>query len=96
MTDILSIPMLENDTKASTVGEYLSKLLCKVWNEAENFSGKRPFGNSSWQYEVYDSLAAAGVIDGLLVDDEWDYDYEQIMAADKMICEAIRKVFLNE
>lgn len=60
--DILKCPMQKNDARARTVGEYLSQLLSTLWYEGEGFSGKRPFGNSSWEFEVYEALARAGFI----------------------------------
>lgn len=43
------IPIQENDAGAKTIGEYLKKLLLTLWDEEDGFSGKRPFGNSSWK-----------------------------------------------
>lgn len=33
--DILAIPMEENDAEATTIGDYLRKLLVLVWVEGE-------------------------------------------------------------
>lgn len=54
---ILQAPMQENDAGAKTIGEYLIKLSQEVWSEGEYFSGKRPFGNSGWDNEIYIALA---------------------------------------
>ena len=62
--NILDIEMQPNDDGAKTIGEYLIALARNVWIEGEGFSGKRPFGNSGWQWEVYCALAEAGAIDG--------------------------------
>lgn len=66
--DILDIPMNpeENDAEASTIGEYLQKLLETLWREDEGFSGKRPFGNSGWKYELYKPLAKYGLIEAVI------------------------------
>lgn len=69
--DYANIPMQDNDAKAKTIGEYLKKLLVTLWDEEDNFSGKRPFGNSGWKYEVYTALISANVVDGKL--DEYGY-----------------------
>lgn len=58
-----------NDAGASTIHEYLTTLLLKVWDENENFDGKRPFGNSSWDYELAEALIEAGLIEGTLDSD---------------------------
>jgi hypothetical protein len=66
MTDILDLPMGPNDADAATVRDYLKALLLKLWQEDEGFSGKRPFGNSGWKYEVYTALVKAGAVPGKL------------------------------
>jgi len=67
--NILSIPMEKNDAKAKTIGDYLITLLATVWEEEEGFSGKRPFGNSGWKFEVYVALIKAKVVEGVLDED---------------------------
>lgn len=52
-----------------TVRDYLRRLLTTLWDEQEGFSGKRPFGNSGWEYDVYAPLIKAGYIVGKLDDD---------------------------
>ncbi len=52
-----------------TVRDYLRTLLVTLWREGEGFSGKRPFGNSSWEYELYGPLIAAKFISGELDED---------------------------
>lgn len=64
--EILNLSMQENDADASTIKEYLIKLLLKLWSEGEGFSGKRPFGNSSWEYELFIPLIKNGLIRGKL------------------------------
>jgi hypothetical protein len=63
---VLSCPMdpETNDAGASSVGEYLIKLLAKVWEEQDNFDGKRPFGNSDWEYDIHAALVRDGLIEG--------------------------------
>lgn len=60
--EVLDCPMEGNDAGASTIREYVVALARGVWDEGEGFSGKRPFGNSSWEYEVYEALGKAGLI----------------------------------
>jgi len=47
-----------------TIRDYLYTLLTKVWNEGEGFNGKRPFGNSCWEYELYKPLVESGLVAG--------------------------------
>lgn len=75
-TAVLNCPLDANDADASTVREYLSRLLAKVWTQADDFSGKRPFGNSDWQYEVYDALVDAGLMYGTRDEDGFLDDYD--------------------
>lgn len=62
--EILNTPMGQNDADAATIREYLVKLLTELWKEQECFGGKRPFGNSGWDYELYGALLDAGFISG--------------------------------
>ena len=48
---------------------HLQELLLKLWQEGEGFSGKRPFGNSGWEYDLLYPLVAMGEIPGKLDDD---------------------------
>lgn len=45
-----------------TCREYLCTLLQTVWDEKEGFSGKRPFGTSGWEHDIYGALADAECI----------------------------------
>ena len=59
---ILDLPMPENDANAATIRDYLTALLIRVWIDEADFSGKRPFGNSGWQWDVYKVLAEAELL----------------------------------
>lgn len=86
----LHVPMGENDAEASTVGEYLIKLLAKLWADGEDMV-KRPFGNSGWQYEVYRELIKADLVEGK-IDEFGDVDELDTRAADALIQEAIAEL----
>lgn len=60
-----------------TVKDFLEQLLMKVWVEEEDFSGKRPFGNSGWKQDVAVALIKAKVIDGELDEDGYIEDYDR-------------------
>jgi hypothetical protein len=64
-----------NDAQADTVREYLTALLQALWTEGEGFSGKRPLGNSDWQFDLYAPLIDGGLVTG---DDEGCPDREDI------------------
>jgi hypothetical protein len=55
--------------KNLTIRQYLHVLLQTLWTEQEGFSGKRPFGNSGWSYDLYKPLIQAGAIRGKLDED---------------------------
>ena len=85
--EILAVTLPENDADAATIRDYLVALVREVWRETECFSGKRPFGNSGWQHEVYVGLAQAGLIESTRNKwDELDYDTD---AADELVQRAI-------
>jgi hypothetical protein len=89
---ILNTPMQDNDADAKTIREYLTKLLLKVWKEGEGFNGKRPFGTSSWEYDIYRALAKGGHVTGMEYDEDGDIAYFSDMQrtrADRMITESI-------
>lgn len=80
--------MERNDAKASTIRDYLVSLLAVVWDEDEGFSGKRPFGNSGWQTDLYLALIRGGALEGTVDEDGYpdEYDYR---ASDRVIASAI-------
>lgn len=88
--EVLAVPMDpdQNDAAASTIREYLAVLLGTLWEEKDGFSGKRPFGNSSWDFDIYKALVAAGAIDGKLDEDGY-LDEVDDDKADKLVAEAI-------
>jgi len=74
-----------------TVKEWLQELLCIVWMEKDEFSGKRAFGNSSWEYELYDVLVKHRIIIGILDEDGFVEDCDDKLA-NKIILDIIVEV----
>jgi hypothetical protein len=67
-----------------TVKDFLEQLLLTVWAEEEEFSGKRPFGNSGWKQDIGAALIEAGIIGGKLDEDgyieSWDtWEFDALM-----------------
>lgn len=85
---VLEITMEPNDSGADTIKGYLKELLTTIWVEEDGFSGKRPFGNSSWQYEIYKALIVAGAVKGELDDDGY-VEYIDTEKANKLVQSAI-------
>lgn len=71
-----------------TVREYLRRLLSTLWAEGEGFSGKRPFGNSCWEYSLYEAVVRAGKVEGTFDEDGCLDDFDRD-AANKLIFELI-------
>jgi len=60
---VLDLEMQPNDANVKTVRDYLKSLLKLVWLYDEEFDGKRPFGNSGWKSEIYETLALSELIE---------------------------------
>lgn len=59
---ILQAKMVECELEDATIGEYLVNMLVSLWEEGETFSGKRPLGDSGWQYRVRESIRQSGLV----------------------------------
>jgi len=72
-----------------TLRDFFKELALRVWDEGEAFSGKRPFGNSGWQVDVYAALIKSGVVPGVLDEDGYvdDCDDREI---DRLVCELVK------
>jgi len=90
---ILDLSMGENGAGAATIREYLFKLLYAVWVEGEGFKGKRPFGDSGWEYDIYTTLVTHGVVPGEVDEDGYLDTFDDEDAANKIVIAAIRRVF---
>ncbi len=75
-----------------TVGGYLGTLLTKLWREGEGFNGKRPFGNSGWEYDVYEPLVVAGLVEGVITEDGYIEDVD-CAKANEFILKLIASIF---
>ena len=60
-----------------TIRDYLMALLEMLWHEKEGFSGKRPFGNSGWEYELVSPLIKHGYIHGDFDEDGYVNTYDE-------------------
>lgn len=85
-----------------TINDYLRTLLLALLSEGEEFSPKRPLGNSGWEDALPRSLAIAGIIDYKRTgypqeedeDDpaQWEIDYDE-EEAEKLIREYTKELF---
>lgn len=74
------------------IWQYFHLLLTKMWSEGEGFSGKRPFGNSDWKYDIYLPLVASGAVRGS-VDEDGYLEEVDTQAADQLAFELIDEAF---
>lgn len=88
--DALEITFQSNDLrKKVTIRQYFCALLTRLFEEGEGFSGKRPFGNSGWESDLYGPLIDAGAVKGTWNEEDQeyeDYDWEE---ADRFIYKMI-------
>lgn len=75
-----------------TIEEWLKLLLLSLWDEREQFSGKRPFGESSWDFRIYEQFIKHKVIEGTLDEHGYvqDCSDEEMQKADHIIERIIR------
>lgn len=65
LEQILNSKFLSSDFAYEiSVREYIKELLLELFREVENFSGKRPFGNSGWIHDIEAHFVASGFIPG--------------------------------
>lgn len=96
---VLETPMRQpNDVGAATIGDYLVQLLLEVWQRGELFSGKRPFGSSCWESDLYLALVSANYVEGTLDENDFldEITTENILKADELIAEAIKSLWRSE
>lgn len=74
-----------------TIKDFFKKLLTTLFEQGECFSGKRPFGNSGWDWDLKICLAENKVISGKYDSKcgDWDFDSAE---ADEKIFELIKEL----
>ena len=88
--EILNIKFMSMDlNRKITIKEYFKELLKRLWVEEECFSGKRPFGNSGWQYDLYKPLIENNLVTGI-IDENGYVDECDNSTADKIIHNLIK------
>lgn len=83
---------LDGDFEGMTIKWYLKELLTTLWREGESFSGKRPFGDSSWEYDLYKPLIRAGIVEGTFDEDGYIAEFNDETKANKIIFECIESL----
>jgi hypothetical protein len=80
-TNVLDLEFKSNDLgKKVTIRQFFFELMKTFWIEQEEFSGKRPFGNSDWDTDLITCLVKNELIDGELDEDGYleDYDNDEV------------------
>lgn len=85
---VLDLELPDNDSGASTVRGYLVALLTKLWERMDGFSGKRPFGSSSWDCDIYVPMIKAGFILGTVDEDGYIEEMDE-EAGERLVVAAI-------
>ena len=89
---VLDLKMDDGPCGYCSVREYLKSLLWELWQEGEGFSGKRPFGDSAWEYDLYQVLVQNNIVMGSLDENGYismDKDFDKA-TAHKIIGECIK------
>ncbi|MFD3426078.1 hypothetical protein [Nocardia fluminea] len=81
---ILALTM-ETEQGVFTIRERLTDLLAIVWADPMGFDGKRPWGFSTWRWDFYNPMIAAG----FMTEDERE-------RGDHLITEAIKALAHEE
>lgn len=92
--DYLNNTLVENPYggKDLTLKEYLKETLLTFIREGESFSGKRPFGNSDWDWQIYKGLIALDNSLGTLDEDGYIATVDS-EACDRIIVKCVKEVF---
>lgn len=89
--DILDVMMETADfSEPLTIRAYFRRMVLAIWREGEGFSGKRPFGNSGWHYDVYAALVKSGHIRGAF-DEHGCLDRCDHQTGDRLVREALER-----
>lgn len=80
LSEALDLEVCSWNTEAPTIREYFHALLKELWEQQEGFSGKRPFGDSGWNNDLYGPLIRAGFIPGTFDDDGYIEDFDSKIA----------------
>lgn len=95
MEEALANVHLSVEGQEMNLRQYLYTVLSKLWQDCDDFNSKRPFGYSSWQFDVYRELIAQGYIDGKLDTDGYIVAFENKDALEFMQ-QLISHIFFNK
>lgn len=81
-----------SEDEADTILDYLHHLLQTLMDKKEGFSGKHPFGDSGWEYDLYIPMVKAGFVSGKIDEDGYVNSIDKD-EADAVLTQCIVHVF---
>lgn len=94
LNDILALTTRRSDlNEVITLRQYFYDLMSTLWCEQDGFSGKRPFGNSGWDYEVYKPLVQAGLVKGRIDEDGYIAELDDVEANEFVLTKILQPLF---
>ena len=94
LNDILALTTMRHDLNEEiTLRQYFYDLMSSLWCEGEGFNGKRPFGNSGWDYDIYAPLVRAELIKGRIDDDGYIAELDEVEANKFVLTKILQPMF---
>lgn len=87
--------IVPNGGDPRTLRNYLKDLLKQLWLQGSDFSGKRPFGDSNWQHDVYHAMVKENIIHGEIDTDDELVSFDVFMS-DELITRAIDYIWATD
>lgn len=94
LNEILALTTLRRDLNEEiTLRQYFYDLMSTLWCEQDGFDGKRPFGNSGWDYEIYKPLVQAGLVKGRIDVDGYIAELDDAEANEFVLTKILQPLF---
>lgn len=84
--------VLKMDVEGTSLRVMLKDLLTMVLLQGEQFDGKRPWGDSGWEFDIYRAMVLNGFIKGT-VDEYGDIYNYSVAECDELILRCVEEIF---
>lgn len=84
--------VLGMDVEGRTLRAVLKDLLSMVLLQGEQFNGKRPWGDSGWEWDIYRAMVVNGFINGTVDEDGDIYDIDNTKG-DELLMMCVDRLF---
>lgn len=84
--------VLKMDVEGTSLRVMLKDLLTMVLLQGEEFSGKRPWGDSGWEFDIYRAMVLNGFIKGA-VDEYGDIYNYSLAEGDELLMRCVEEIF---